>query len=83
MSQKQNVKQLLTLKADHKQHLTINKIDIVGLVNVAWWETSFFENNIATSKKGTSEQVWFPTMSYNALLYPEIQFTQPQQKIRG
>ena len=81
MSQKQNVKQLLTLKADHKQHLTINKIDIVGLVNVAW-ETSFFANNIATGKKGISEQVWFP-MSHNALLYPEIQLAQPQQKIRG
>ena len=68
-------RKLLTLKADHRQELTINKVDIVGLVNTAW-DNSFA--NIATNKKAIYERGWYP-LKYNVLLHPEIQLNQPQQ----
>jgi hypothetical protein len=68
-------RKLLTLKADHRQELTINKVDIVGLVNTAW-DNSFA--NIATNKKAIYERGWYP-LNYNVLLHPEIQLvTQPR-----
>ena len=72
-------RKLLTLKADHRQELTINKVDIVGLVNTAW-DNSFA--NIATNKKAIYERGWYP-LNYNVLLHPEIQLTQPQQNINA
>ena len=63
-------RKLLTLKADHRKELTINKVDIVGLVNTAW-DNSFA--NIATNKKAIYEQEgWYP-LNYYVLLHPEIQ----------
>ena len=71
-------RKLFTLKADHRQELTIIKVDIVGLVNMAW-DNSLFAN-VATNKKAISEQGWL-RMNYDVLLHPEIQLTQPQQNI--
>ena len=70
---------VLTLKTDHRQELTINKVDILGLVNMASWDNSL-ANVVATNKKTISERGWFPLI-YNVLLHPEIQLTQPQQII--
>ena len=69
-------RKLLTLKADHRQELAINKGDIVGLVNMAW-DNSF--TNIAPNRKAIYEQGWYP-LNYNVLLHPETQLTQRQQQ---
>ena len=63
--------ELLTKKAGHRQEISLNKVDIVGIVSTAWDE-SFAQ--VASNMTAIANQGWVP-LNYKVLIHLEIQLT--------